>query len=383
MSSCELIYVCKSNFVVISSLLISMSSCELIYVCKSAFCSACAGPTKELFKADVIAVNRVTCLVLMHKHGSLISTDSIWPHASKQDDLALIERILQLESFDVDLFCGITKNLESRNGNISGGQLVGQSLAAASKSVDPKLLVHSLHSYFLRAGDPKLPIYYQIERVRDGHTFSTRRVIARQKGQQIFILNASFQKSDQDGLEHQLSMPIAPNPDQLLSWDADLDKLSVDPRIHPNRRRLLANKLVRLPLDIRLCNPVDEVHPKSMEPRDKFWVRARGKLSDDQGLHRCVAAYASDLDFLVVGLRPHAVLPGVHAIALSLDHSLWFHKSFRADEWLLFTIESPRANNARGLVFGHFYTQSGELVVSAAQEGVFKKLNAQKMNSKL
>ncbi|KAJ7531545.1 hypothetical protein O6H91_14G048400 [Diphasiastrum complanatum] len=229
-----------------------------------------------------------------------------------------------------------------------------------------------------------VPVYYQIERVRDGYTFAARHVIARQKGQQIFILNASFQKPNEDGPEHQLPMPLAPNPDQVLSFEADFDKSVVDPRIHPNHRRALAIRLVQqLPLDVRLCNPRNRVHPKRMEPREKVWVRARGKLSDDQGLHRCVAAYASDFYFLLVGLRPHALLLGVHAIPLSLDHSLWFHKSFRADEWLLFTIESPRLSNARGLVFGHFYTQSGELVISAAQEGLFWNPNAQKKSAKL
>ncbi|KAJ7531544.1 hypothetical protein O6H91_14G048400 [Diphasiastrum complanatum] len=194
-----------------------------------------------------------------------------------------------------------------------------------------------------------VPVYYQIERVRDGYTFAARHVIARQKGQQIFILNASFQKPNEDGPEHQLPMPLAPNPDQVLSFEADFDKSVVDPRIHPNHRRALAIRLVQqLPLDVRLCNPRNRVHPKRMEPREKVWVRARGKLSDDQGLHR-----------------------------------LWFHKSFRADEWLLFTIESPRLSNARGLVFGHFYTQSGELVISAAQEGLFWNPNAQKKSAKL
>jgi len=192
---------------------------------------ACAGPNKTLHRVDVTAVTEVTCFVLHHENADLLYSMSIWAQEPEEGGVAILERILQLETLEVDLYRGFTEEeYPSFGGNVYGGQLLGQALAAASQSVDPALLVHSLHSYFLRTGDDQLPLIYKVDRTRDGHTFATRQVFAMQKGRVIFTMYASFQRPE-EGLEHQEIMPIVPAPDKLLLKEELQRRYLFDPRI--------------------------------------------------------------------------------------------------------------------------------------------------------
>lgn len=339
-------------------------------------------PVKDTHKADILAKSEVMCLVLGHENANLLSPVSIWCLEREHNGIASVEQILQLESLEVDLYRAFTLPGSPTPGHVYGGQLLGQSLAAASKSVDPSLLVHSLHSYFLRTGDVNLPLIYQVHRIRDGHSFATRRVTALQQGHTIFSMMASFQRAE-EGFEHQEPMPPAPDPEELLTLESLRESYLTDARIPVEfRNRLLRKKVVPGPIDIRLCNPVDKVKPAAVEPREKLWLRARGKLSGDQALHCCVAAYASDYHFLTTALRPHLGTAGNQTRNLSLDHSIWFHRPLQADEWLLYTIESPSASNARGMVLGKMFSRTGELVLSTAQEGIMRKLDKSLMKAK-
>lgn len=343
------------------------------------FGRASVSPVKDSHRADVIAKTEVTCLVLGHEKASLLSPVSIWCSEREHLGIAGVEQVLQLESLEVDLYRAVTLPSNPTRGHVFGGQLLGQALAAASKSVDPSLLVHSLHSYFLRTGDTHEPLVYQVHRVRDGHSFATRRITALQKGYTIFSMMASFQRTE-EGFTHHEPKPPAPDPEEIITAEEIQEGYRTDPRIPVEfRNRLLGRKVMPGYLDVRLCNPDDKVKPEALEPREKFWFRAREKLSEDQALQRCVAAYASDLRFLEVSLRPHRGIAGYQTRSLSLDHTMWFHRPFRADDWLLYVIESPCANNARGLVLGKMYTKNGELVVSTAQEGVIRKLDKSKL----
>jgi len=326
---------------------------------------------KEVHRADVIAFSKVICLVLSREHTDLISAEAIWNSEHKMGSYPKMEDILQLKNLEVDKFRGITLPGTPMYGSVFGGQLISQALAAASKSVDPRMFVHSLHSYFLRAGDVNLPVIYHIHRIRDGNRISTRIVVAKQRGHELFIMYASFQHP-QNGFEHHEPMPSAPDPDMLLSREKMLDSYLIDPQVPMSKRTSLAkSKLIPSPIEIRFCEPYDDFNIAAREPRQKYWLRTRGALSHDQALHRCVAAYASDLIFLETSLYPHR-REGEAMAGRSLDHSIWFHKPFKADEWLLFMIESPIASNGCGFTTGRMYTRSGELVVSVAQEGLIK-----------
>lgn len=328
---------------------------------------------KNLNKSDVTAISEVICFVLRNENAHLLSSVSIWAQQPDESEVALLERILELETLEVDLYKGYTKpDYPSFGGNVYGGQLLGQALAAASKSVDPALLVHSLHAYFLLTGDERMPIIYKVERTRNGHTFATRQVSAIQKGRVIFTMYASFQRS-MEGFEHQESMPNVPTPDQLLSQDELRKRYFSDPRIPLKKREKWAGgkPTKSSPLDVKEVDPIDEVSKEALPPWQSVWMKSKGKLTDDPALHRCAAVYASDWTFLATAKRPHRTVP---IQLLSLDHSMWFHKPFRADEWLLFVQSSPRASNGRGSVYGHFFNQNGELVMSASQEGLMRKL---------
>lgn len=346
------------------------------------FGHAIIGPVKDTHKADVIASSEVSCLVLRHENSDLLLPESIWCLQREHSGIAMVEQILQLESLEVDLYRFAAPSDNSELGRVFGGQFLGQSLAAASKSVDPSLLVHSLHAYFLQTGDVSLPLIYQVQRIRDGHSFATRHVTAFQQGHTVFRMMASFQRAE-EGFEHQECMPVSTDPEKTMTSEELMESYLTDPRISAEyRKRLLKRKIAPGPIDLRFCDPEDKVRPTAMEPREKVWWRARGKLSEDQALQRCVAAYASDCYFLQTTLRPHRGSAGHQTTSLSLDHSMWFHKPFRADEWLLYVMESPRASNARGLVLGKMFTRNGELVVSTAQEGVIRKLDKSKVKAK-
>jgi acyl-CoA thioesterase-2 len=285
-----------------------------------------------------------------------------------QKILADLVALLTLERIDRDLFRGASQDLGW--GAIFGGQVMGQALSAAAQTVSqvpaPRA-VHSFHGYFLRAGDLKKPILYQVERIRDGKSFTTRRVTAVQEGEAIFSLEASFQ-IEEEGFDHQDKMPEEPPPEALQS-ERDL-ALAMADKIPPG---LLALATAPNPIEIRPVEPRNPLRPKAKPPRRAFWYRAIDQLPDDPAVHRYLLAYASDHAFLGTSLDPHGVswiTPGMHIA--SIDHAMWFHRPFRIDDWLLYVIDSPSASGARGLVRGQFFDRKGRLVASCAQEGLIR-----------
>ncbi|MEV0799567.1 acyl-CoA thioesterase II [Kribbella sp. NPDC050281] len=269
------------------------------------------------------------------------------------ESLEDLVELLDLEMIEVDLFRG--RQPETSLQRVFGGQVLGQALAAASRTVDPERVVHSLHGYFLRAGDTAVPIIYRPEPTRDGGTFSSRRVVASQHGKPIFYMSASFQRPE-PGLDHQDPMP------------EDL----VPPEEAPRLATVLEARSGRKAADWDKEWAALDVRLAGLSGR-QFWIRAAGKLPDDRALHACVLAYASDLTLLGASLLPHGIVIGDPRIQpASLDHALWFHRDFRADEWLLYDQASPSASSARGFATGRLYTESGQLAASVAQEGLIR-----------
>jgi acyl-coenzyme A thioesterase 1/2/4 len=298
------------------------------------------GMVKSAQYADVIALSKLTCLVLPHKYRDLLQSQSIWSADKTLETCSLVEHILHLEPLEVNIFSGITLPDAPKFGKVFGGQFVGQALAAASKTVDCLKIVHSLHALFLLVGDIDMPIIYQVHRLRDGNSFASRRVDAIQKGIVVFTLLASFQK-EEEGFDHQEAlMPSVPDPETLLSMEELRERRLTDPRLpRTYRNKVAAAEFVPWPIEIRFCEPRTKTNQNKSPPSLRYWFRAKGKLSDDQALHRCVVAFASDLIFLNVSLNPHRKR-GLKTSSISLDHSMWFHRPFRADDWLLFVVDS-------------------------------------------
>ncbi|MFN7168661.1 acyl-CoA thioesterase II [Pannonibacter carbonis] len=273
--------------------------------------------------------------------------------------------ILDLEPLEHNLFRGRSPQVGWQR--VYGGQVIGQALVAASRTVSEDRHIHSLHGYFLRPGDPAVPIIYDVDRIRDGGSFTTRRVVAIQHGQAIFSMSASFQTLE-EGLEHQVEMPNVPMPEDLPS-EQDLKEklLQVAP---PNVRKYWERER---PIELR---PVDLTHyfsSKKLDPVQHVWVRATNPLPDDQRIHQCVLAYASDMTLLDTSLFPHGksvFSPDIQPA--SLDHSMWFHRPFRADEWMLYTTDSPSSSGGRGMNRGTLYSRDGQLIASTAQEGLIR-----------
>jgi acyl-CoA thioesterase-2 len=277
--------------------------------------------------------------------------------------------LLDLEPIEVNIFRGLSPS--DRWQRVFGGQVLGQALVAAYRTVEARVC-HSLHAYFIRPGDPKVPILYEVDRARDGHTFTTRRVIAIQHGEQIFNMAVSFQVPE-TGLEHQFDMPQIEGPEGLESEEA--------------RRKRLAHQLPEAvrehfmrpgPIDVR---PVEEdedlLNPAKTAPYQNVWIKAKGEMPDDQALHQCVLAYASDMTLLDTCLLPHGVSWFSGRLqSASLDHAMWFHHPLRVDEWLLYSQDSPSAAGARGFNRGSLYTRGGKLVASVAQEGLIRLRDA-------
>jgi acyl-CoA thioesterase-2 len=282
--------------------------------------------------------------------------------------LTELVQLLALERIEENLFRGQSQDLGW--GTVFGGQVLGQALSAAVQTVVPERQVHSLHAYFLRPGDVARPIVYEVDRIRDGGSFTTRRVVAVQAGKAIFNLAASFQTNEK-GFEHQDPMPSAPDPETLPTDDTRMKAFAA--RLPPAvRDRALAAR----PFEMRDCDARDEdpFHPEKRAPSRKVWLRTAGKLSDDPALHRYLLAYASDHAFITTALLPHGVSWLTRGMQVaSLDHVMWFHEpSFRVDEWLLHVMDSPAADGGRGLVRGRVFSQSGRLVASTAQEGLIR-----------
>jgi len=281
--------------------------------------------------------------------------------------LAQLVAQLALERIEEDLFRGQSQDLGW--GTVFGGQVLGQALSAAVQTVPAERHVHSLHAYFLRPGAVDRPIVYEVDRIRDGSSFTTRRVVAVQNGKAIFNLAASFQKHE-DGFEHADTMPPTAAPESMPTELEHFAKYAARlPKFF--RERALAER----PFELR---PVDESDdpflPKAKPPSRSVWLRTAGRLPDDQALHCYLLAYASDYSFLTTALLPHGVswlTPGMQVA--SLDHVMWFHQPFRVDEWLLHVIDSPSAHGARALVRGRVFAQDGRLVASTAQEGLIRQ----------
>ncbi len=270
--------------------------------------------------------------------------------------------LLDLESIEVNIFRGVSPNEDRQR--VFGGQVAAQSLMAAGRTVEAGR-PHSLHAYFLRPGDPSVPILYDVDRIRDGRSFTTRRVVAIQHGRAIFHLSASFHV-DESGLSHQFPMPEVPDPEELQSMEA---------RLEPYREALTDWFAKPHPIDQRHIGELPFSRKASKEPIQRLWIRADGTLPDDPLLHACIATYASDMSLFDTMLAPHSVSwDDADFMGASLDHCMWFHRPFRADEWLLFDMDSPTASGGRGLARGFFFTRTGELAVSMVQEGLMRRV---------
>ncbi|MCU1753344.1 acyl-CoA thioesterase II [Pseudomonas helleri] len=278
------------------------------------------------------------------------------------DDLV---NLLTLEPIEENLFRGSSQDLGFRQ--LFGGQVLGQSLSAMSQTVEDARHVHSLHGYFLRPGDASLPVVYQVDRVRDGGSFSTRRVTAIQKGQPIFTSSASFQY-DENGFEHQNPMPEVVGPENLPS-ELEMIRQRADLIPESMREKLLCAK----PIEFRPVVGEDPFNPQVSDPIKYVWFRADGTLPDNLALHKYLLAYASDFGLLTTSLLPHG--KGVWQRDMqvaSLDHALWFHGELRMDDWLLYAMDSPWAGNSRGFSRGSVYNRAGKLVASVTQEGLIR-----------
>lgn len=276
-------------------------------------------------------------------------------------------KLLSLEKIEENLFRGQSQDLGW--GTVYGGQVLGQALSAAVQTVPADRSVHSLHAYFLRPGDVSKPIIYDVDRIRDGRSFTTRRVVAIQNGRPIFNLSASFQ-IEEDGFSHQSEMPEATAPEELLT-----DQERVQQNYDRVPKFLKERALAARPFEIRAVDPLDDpIAPSPTAPTSKHWLKTTGELADDLALHQFLLAYASDFSFLTTSMRPHGVswLSPSMQVA-SIDHAMWFHRPFRVDEWLLHTVESTSASGARGYVRGRIFDPSGNLVASTSQEGLIRK----------
>jgi acyl-CoA thioesterase-2 len=278
--------------------------------------------------------------------------------------LADLLKLLELERIEDRIFRGESRDLGGAR--VFGGQVLGQALTAASYTVRDRQ-VHSLHAYFLVAGDVNAPIVYEVEVARDGKSFSNRRVVAIQHGQPIFNMTASFQVPEH-GLEHSAPMPQVPGPEGL----ADVRELppEVLEKIPEKMRRFLTHER---PFEFRAVEPIHVIAPPRSAPLRHMWVKTVDVLPDDADLHRNVLAYLSDYQLVSTATLPHGIHFAEGNVQLaSLDHAMWFHRPFRADEWLLYAMESPNASGGRGLALGKFFTRDGRLVASTAQEGVVR-----------
>ena len=298
-----------------------------------------------------------------------MDTPATSPAPRPATDVNALLGILDLEPLEINLFRG--RSVSATGGRIFGGQVIAQSLIAAQRTVEPDRIAHSLHAYFLLAGDPTVPIVFEVDRIRDGRSFTTRRVVAIQRGRAIFSMSVSFQV-EESGLMHQGRMPDVPMPEDLPSDDVWREKLLA--RFpHASKRDWMALRPLEVKptgLDAPYSGHADDTS------RPSLWIRTRGPLPEGLPLHQAVLAYASDLSLLQAALLPHgrSVFDRDLQVA-SLDHALWFHRPFRADEWLLYVQESPAAFGTRGFCRGELYTRDGVLVASAAQEGLMRPIS--------
>jgi len=283
-------------------------------------------------------------------------------------------QLLTLERIEDNIFRGESRDIGSEQ--VYGGQVLGQALSAAHQTVEGRI-AHSLHAYFLRRGDMNAPILYDVDRSRDGGSFSVRRVVAIQHGRPILNMAASFQIPE-TGLSHQSVMPVVPGPDGLQ----DATELSADAleRIPQKMRRYLTEKR---PFEFRPVEPADFTRPQKLEPLRHVWIKTVDKLPDDDSLHKSLLAYVSDYELLGTATLPHGLAFGRgNVLMASLDHALWFHRQFRIDDWLLYSLDSPNASGARGFARGQFFTRDGTLIASSAQEGLVRVLTDEQLQKR-
>ncbi|HSO18562.1 MAG TPA: acyl-CoA thioesterase II [Desulfosarcina sp.] len=274
--------------------------------------------------------------------------------------------LLKLEAIEENIFRGQSQDLGF--GNVFGGQVLGQALSAASQTVPQGRHAHSLHGYFMRAGDAARPIVYTVDCIRDGKSFTTRRVVAVQKGRAIFSMSASFQRVE-PGFDHQDAMPAVQGPEDLEPVIETARRLA-DHIPLGIREKILCEK----PIEIRHVNPVNPFKPEKRTPEKYVWFRAIGSMPDDMDIHRYLLAYASDFNLVTTSLYPHGhTFWEPQMQVASLDHAMWFHRDFRLDDWLLYAMQSPSASQARGLAIGRIFTRDGRLAATVTQEGLIRR----------
>lgn len=288
------------------------------------------------------------------------------------DPVGDLLNLLDLERLEVDLFRGQSPENEVSQ-RVFGGQVIAQSLVAAYRTVDTETRTcHSLHAYFMRPGDPKIPIIYEVDRSRDGGSFTTRRVVAIQHGKQIFNLAASFHKLE-DGWQHQHDMPDVPGPDDLENRLQHRQRIAE--RIPEKYRK---EWLRARAIEMREVNPLDPLKPEKAPDKHHLWLRVARSIDAAPWQHHCLMAYASDMSLLGTGNRPHGISwMGGELMAASLDHAMWFHAPIRFDDWHLYTMDSPYGGGARSFNRGAIYTSDGQLVASVAQEGLMRPIKPQ------
>jgi acyl-CoA thioesterase-2 len=279
--------------------------------------------------------------------------------------LDFLVKLLDLEPIEVNIFRGVSPDEDRQR--VFGGQVAAQALIAAGRTVE-RGRVHSLHAYFLRPGDVTVPILYEVDRIRDGRSFSTRRVVAIQHGQAIFNMSCSFQTDEEGAFVHQFPMPDVPIPEELPT---------LAQRLEPMREQLKTWFAKPHPIDQRPIGELPWMKDEPGPPIQRLWIRADGNLPDDPILHCCIAAYASDMSLFDTMLAPHEVRwDDATFMGASLDHCMWFHRPFRIDDWLLYDMDSPNAYGARGLARGFLFSRDGALVVSVVQEGLMRLVKA-------
>lgn len=269
--------------------------------------------------------------------------------------------LLDLEPIEVNIFRGTSPPAERQR--VFGGQVAGQALVAAARTVEPEMRVHSLHAYFLRPGDSRIPILYEVQRIRDGLSFVTRRVTAIQHGRAIFSLSASFQIPE-DGFVHSAPMPEVPDPESipnLMERWAEVASERGDHRFE-----------IDLPFDLRNCDWGPADRERQLPPYQRVWMKASGTLPDDPVVQACALTYASDMTLLDTALLPHGLGPIDNVFMASLDHAMWFHRPFRVDEWVLYAQDTPSASGGRGFATGSVFTADGQLAATVVQEGLIR-----------
>ena len=279
----------------------------------------------------------------------------------------LIEHLI-LERLEENLFRGPSQDIGTSR--VYGGQVLGQAIKAAQYTVEDARPIHSLHAYFLREGDHDHPIIYEVDRSRDGRSFSARRVVAIQHGRPIFTLSASFQ-NEEEGLEFQIEAPQVPKPADVPSV-RDFEAKYLD-QLPEKFQRLLR---VSAPFDLKPIGMEESIREKSFVPCNQYWLKTVSSLPDEAQLHRSILAYVSDYGLLTTALIPHGLrFPATNLLLASIDHAMWFHRQFRIDDWLLYSCEAISTSNSRGLARGHFFDSAGKLIATTSQEGLLRKIS--------